>query len=85
MIELLPKWIMRRYIKIRKEFGNKKFTFKEAQEVLEDDGRIINLFLSELKRAGWLVSERHPDDARMKLYQIKQIENVLKELEQEIK
>lgn len=85
MTELLPKWIMRRYIKLRKELGSEKFSFKEAQEALEDDGRVVNLFLSELRKAGWLTSEQHPDDSRKKLYQLKAIENVMKELEREVK
>ncbi len=84
MVELLPKWVVRRYIKLRKEYGTEKFTFKNAQEALEDDSRVVNLLLSELKKAGWLTSEHHPDDARKRLYQLKGIENIFKELEQEV-
>ncbi len=85
MTDLPAKWVLRRYFKLRKELGNRKFTFKKAQEILKDDSRIVNLFLSQLKKAGWLLSEQHPDDARMKLYQLKQLEKVAEEIELEVK
>jgi len=85
MVEFIPKWIWRRYFKLRREFGNEKFTFKKAQEILEDDSRIVNLFLSHLKKAGWLISEQHPKDARMKLYQLKAWGEIGKEMEQMVK
>ena len=84
MAVLLPKWVMRRYFKLRKEFHHKKFTFKEAQETLEDDSRIVSLFLSELKKAGWLITEPHPDDVRKRLYQLKYLEAIAKEIEKEL-
>ena len=38
MAEIPPKWLMRRYLVLRSSFPKqKKFSFKEAQETLQDD------------------------------------------------
>ena len=84
MVKLLPKWVMRRYILLRKEFGDIEFSFKQAQEILNDDSRIVNLLLSELRRAEWLTSKRNPKDPRKKIYQLMKIENIFKELEKKV-
>jgi len=46
MPKLLPKWLMRRYLVLWKRFKTDKFSFEEAQNVLDEDARIVNLFLS---------------------------------------
>ena len=84
MTKLIPGWVMRRYLKLRSEFDSKNFTFKEAQTVLKDDGRIINLFLSKLKESGWLNVSQHPEDKRKKLYQLKPLEEAFNEIEKKV-
>lgn len=84
MPKLLPKWLMRRYLLLWKHFGNEKFTFENAQKVLDEDARIVNLFLSEIKRFGWLIVEVHPDDPRKRLYQLRPMEKVFGEITKEI-
>lgn len=72
---------MKRYLILWKKFGQEKFTFKEAQEILNEDARIVSLFLSELNKAGWLKSvELHPEDARMRIYQLKNYKKIFEEV-----
>lgn len=85
MAEILPKWLMRRYLVLRDSFGTKKFSFKECEEVLKDDSRILNLFLSELRKQGWLESEQDPKDSRKKLYYLKDMNKVLEDITKEAK
>lgn len=66
-----------------KAFKTDKFSFDEAQKTLSDDGRIVNLCLSELRRANWLSSFQNPDDTRRKLYQLNNPENILGEIAKE--
>ena len=77
---LLPKWVMKRYLLLDYELGKKReFTFKEAEKILAkigDDARITTLFLSELRRAGWLDTNRSKKDARMSVYTLKPHEKV---------
>jgi len=80
MAELLPKWLQRRHLMLKYKFGSKKFTFKEAQETLGDDSRVINLCLNGLKKAGWLTSEQNPEEPRTKLYHLEDREKVEKKI-----
>lgn len=71
MLKIPPKWILKRYAILWKKFGEKKFSFENAQEALNEDARVISLFLSELNKAGWIEKiEPHPDDARKRLYKL---------------
>lgn len=81
MAEIPPKWLMRRYLVIRSSFPKqKKFSFKEAQETLQDDSRIVNLCLSELRKLGWIESEPDPKDSRRKQYYLKDMGKVYDEI-----
>jgi len=78
MEALLSKWVMKRYLLLDHALKNKRkkeFTFKDVEEALkslDDDSRIVALFLSELRKAGWLndagVSK---EDARRRVYTLK--------------
>jgi hypothetical protein len=82
MDELLPKWVMKRYLLLSHELGDKSykgFTFKEAEQALkklDSDNRIVALFLSELRKAGWLEAKQDKNDARKKIYLLKKHEEV---------
>lgn len=84
MANILPKWLMKRYLALRDEFGTDKFAFKEAEEILGDDSRILNLCLSELKKAGWLKSEKNPKDPRRKLYQLEDLNKTYEIITKEV-
>jgi len=82
MIQPLPKWIMKRYAKLWKSFGKKNFGFEKTISVLkEEDNRIIGIILSELKKAGWLTVKQDPDNARKRIYQLKEPNNAIRGME----
>jgi ABC-type proline/glycine betaine transport system substrate-binding protein len=75
---ILPTWVMKRYLLLYYDLGNKKetgFTFKDAELILskrlKDDSRIVALFLSSLRRAEWLEAVSDKDDARRKIYKLR--------------
>lgn len=70
MPHYLPKWVLRRLSILWKDFQAKDFTFEQAQNALEDDSRIVNLILSQLKNFGWIDSRPDPSDSRRKIYKI---------------
>ena len=71
----LPNWLQTRYTMLWDSFGDSRFTFNEAVEVLEkkrkDRKEDVSVFLSELRKAGWLRTELDPSDARKRIYQLK--------------
>jgi uncharacterized protein (DUF488 family) len=80
---LLPKWVMKRYLLLNHELGNKRnkeFTFDDVRNALQkinDDSRIATLFLAELRKAGWLIDKGvSKEDARKRVYQLKHYEEV---------
>lgn len=83
MEELLPKWLMRRYLFLLGELkANRKreFDFAFAEKTLSKMGsspKMVPLFLSELRKAGWLEVKLDPDDARKRVYTVKQYSEVL--------
>jgi hypothetical protein len=72
MADPLPRWIMKRYSSLWNKFKGKEFTHKKAIEVLnEKDGRMVSLFLSDLKKYGWLEVSLDPKDSRIRIYKLK--------------
>jgi type I restriction enzyme M protein len=71
----LPDWISRRYNILCDVFGDKTFRFEDAAKVLmernKDVSEQVPVFLSELRKAGYLIVESDVLDARQKLYQLK--------------
>jgi hypothetical protein len=79
--KLLPKWVMRRYLLLWKTLGDKEFEFEDALRILKkqlkpDDKRIVALFLSELKKAGWLDVKLNPLDGRKRIYSLKGYDDI---------
>lgn len=82
-VELLPKWIMRRYLYLWDTFKIKEFDFDEALSVLSklpkpDNKKVVALFLSELRKAGWLDVKFDPNDARKRIYKLREYEKMFK-------
>ena len=84
---LLPKWVMKRYLLLNHELGNKRtkeFTFDDVKAALakiNDDSRIATLFLAELRKAGWLVDVGFSkEDARKRVYRLKQHDEIFNEV-----
>ena len=84
MVEHIPKWVMQRYSKLWSKFGEKLFSYDAIEELLGEDNRLISVFLSELKKAGWVSIQLDPKDARKRIYKLinpkKAIEEEIKEL-----
>lgn len=80
MATVLPKWLMRRYVKLNKKFNGNKFSFTEAQKLLNEDGRIVGMAVSQLRKNGWLTSQPNPNDLRKRIYQLKPINDIVEDL-----
>ena len=77
---LLPKWMMKRYLILRKELGFKQASFDDIYKVLhsffKDNEKVVRIFLSELRKAGWVLVDFDPKDNRKRLYQFKKSEEM---------
>ena len=80
MTQPLPKWIQKRYAVLWKKFKYKEFTFDKVEKVLKDKAG-INVFLSDLRKAGWLEVSLNSDDTRKRIYKLKSPESGFKEME----
>jgi type I restriction enzyme M protein len=80
---MLPTWLEKRY-KVLWEFSHDSpFRFEDASKILKekmhDSEEQINVFLSELRKKGWLEVEFDPDDARKRIYKLKSNEEMISE------
>lgn len=70
----IPEWIERRYTILWDSFGDKTFRFEDAAKLLMDKNKDaweqVPVFLSELRKAGFLLVESDVRDARQKLYRL---------------
>lgn len=81
MTEPLPKWEMRKYALLWNRFGNKAFTNKQAQELLNEEKlHLLSVFFYDLKKMGWIVVQRDPKDQRKKIYSLKEPNKAVKEM-----
>jgi len=80
MAEPLPKWVMIRYSKIWNKFKDKSFSHEQAVKILKDKDQVVSVFLSELKKAGWLEVTLDPKDSRLRLYKLKEPNIAVKEM-----
>ena len=79
MIEPLPKWIQRRYAILWNKFKDKEFTFDQAEKILKDKSG-INVFFSDLRKAGWIIVFLNEKDTRKRVYRLKSPEDAFKEM-----
>jgi len=79
----IPSWVERRYEILWEAFGDKTFRFEDATKVLMDRNKDaweqVPVFLSELRKAGWLLVESDVRDARQKLYRLKSKDEAFEE------
>jgi len=80
---MIPSWLERRHKVLWDAYQNSPFRFADAAKILKekmhDNESQINVFLSELRKRGWLAVEPDPDDARKKIYKIISIEEIISE------
>lgn len=79
MTEPLPKWIQVRYAKLWNKFKDKEFTLEQAEKVLKNK-KGINVFFSDLRKAGWLDVSIDKEDTRKRAYKLKNPEMAIKEM-----
>lgn len=80
MAKAIPKWVQERLSKIWKKFEGGEMSYKQIKETLKpDEDATIGVFLNELKKAGW-IDVRRGEDARVRIYVIKEPNNILKEI-----
>ena len=70
MAKHLPKWIMKRYARLWSTTKEKEFTKEEAKKIMSND-KSLAVFLSELRKAGWLEMKMSQEDARKTIYKLK--------------
>lgn len=70
----LAEWIDRRYSLLWEAFSDKPFRFEDAAKVLKEKNKDVEeqvpVFLSQLRKAGFLSVESDARDARQKLYRL---------------
>lgn len=70
----MAEWIDRRYSLLWEAFGDKTFRFEDAAKLLmeknKDAWEQVPVFLSQLRKAGFLSAESDARDARQKLYRL---------------
>jgi type I restriction enzyme M protein len=70
----VAEWIDRRYDILWEAFGDKTFRFEDAAKILKeknmDAEEQVPVFLSQLRKAGFLSAESDARDARQKLYRL---------------
>jgi type I restriction enzyme M protein len=80
---MLPTWLEKRYRVLWESYQASPFRFEDAAKILKDkiqDGEAqINVFLSELRKGGWLEVEFDPEDARKRIYKLKSSEEIISE------
>ncbi len=79
MTEPLPKWIQKRYALLWNKFKDKEFTLEQAERILKNK-KGINVFFSDLRKAGWLDVSLDKDDTRKRAYKLKNPERAVKEM-----
>ena len=82
MTKHLPVWIMKRYSRLWTKFKDREFT-KEQSEALFTNDKSISVFLSELRKSGWLEMKMSQEDARKTIYKLKDpVKAILEEIKE---
>lgn len=80
----LPNWLEYRHSLLWDSFNDTTFKMEEAVKVLEEKNHDkrdeVPVFLSELRKAGWLKAELDPNDARKTIYTLKSKEEIIGDL-----
>jgi len=80
MVNALPKWVMVRYSKLWNEFKDKEFTFDKAVKVLKDKEAVVSVFLSDLRKAGWIQVNLSQKERRQRVYKLKSPAEAIKDM-----
>ena len=80
-IQLLSKWLMKRYLVLWENLRDRNFTLDEAADLLartkfSDSKKLVTLLLSELRKSGWVATNFDPKDARKRIYRLTPYEQI---------
>jgi hypothetical protein len=70
-VQPLPKWLMKRYAVLWKNFGGNPFEFNQAVTVLAEKERTTSVLLSKMKKSGWVEPRITLEDSRKRVYVLK--------------
>jgi type I restriction enzyme M protein len=80
---MVPAWLEKRYNILWQAYKDSQFRFEDAstllQEKMHDSENQINVFLSELRKKGFLEAAFDPMDARKRIYSLKSMESIISE------
>ncbi|MDP3104595.1 MAG: type I restriction-modification system subunit M N-terminal domain-containing protein, partial [Candidatus Methanoperedens sp.] len=80
----VPAWVEKRYSLLWGAFSDSEFNIDQAAKILEDKNQDkreeIPVYLSEMRKAGWLTDEPDPSDARKRIYKLKSKEKIIGEI-----
>ncbi len=86
MVSPIPKWVWKRYALLWKKFGDKSFTFEQAQKELKHlDRNLISVLFNELKNAGWISVNLGEGDSRKRVYNLVNPIQVVESIQHDIK
>jgi hypothetical protein len=79
---------MKRYLLLWSELKDREFSFDDAERILSkmakpDSKKVVGLFLSELRKAGWVKVELNQADTRKRVYRLKPYELIFKTITDE--
>ena len=81
MANAIPKWVQERLSRLWKKYESKEMTFEMIQEVLSmDDRNTISVFLNELRSADWIEVKSRKEDARKRIYTLKEPNEIMMEI-----
>lgn len=81
MAKPIPKWVQERVSKLWKKYDSKEMTFEMIQNVLTiDDRNTISVFLNELRNAEWIEVKSSKEDARKRIYVLKEPNTIMLEI-----
>ena len=80
MTNPLPKWIQKRYSILWNKFKNKPFSHEDASRLLSDNEQVVSVFISDLRKAGWVEVTLDQKDTRMRRYVLKEPNIAMKEM-----
>ena len=80
MTQPLPKWEMKHYSTLWKKHKKKEFNYDDVCKLLKEKKEVISVFLSDLKKSGWLSVNLNPKDSRKRIYKLKSPEDAVKEM-----
>lgn len=80
----VPTWVEKRYSLLWDAFGDSEFNIEQAAKILEEKNKDkkeeIPVYISEIRKAGWLTDEPDPTDARKRKYKLKSKEKIIGEI-----